>query len=147
MTQATAEVSRTISASPAEVWTALTTRKTLKTFFMGADVESDWKVGSPITMSGEYKGKSYQDKGEILVSEPEAKLAFSHWSALSGSADAPDNYHVVSFDLAPEAGGATKVTLTQSNLSGNVKPSDREHRADYERNWRGVLDGLAKAVS
>jgi Activator of Hsp90 ATPase homolog 1-like protein len=112
----------------------------------GADVASDWKVGSPITMRDEIKGKAYQDKGEILAIEPEAKLSFSHWSALSGDADLPDNYHVVSFDLSPQDHG-TRVTLTQSNLNGRVKPSDRAHKAVYERNWQGVLDGLANTVA
>ena len=39
-----------------------------------------------------------------------------------------------------------KVTLTQSNLTCGVKASDVEHRAEYEKNWAMVLDGLAKAV-
>jgi hypothetical protein len=36
----------------------------------------------------------------------------------------------VTFDLAPTKGG-TKVTLTQANLLGGVKPSDLEHRAEF----------------
>jgi uncharacterized protein YndB with AHSA1/START domain len=99
MIHATAQVEKTIAASPAQIWQALTTPEKLKRFFFGADVASDWKVGSPITMR-EIKGKAYQDKGEILAIEPEAKLSFSHWRALSGDADVPDNYHVVSFDLS-----------------------------------------------
>jgi uncharacterized protein YndB with AHSA1/START domain len=140
--QATAQVSKDISASPAEVWKALTTPKTLKQFFFGADVKSSWKTGDPITMSGAFKGKSYQDKGEILAFEPGQKLEFSHWSALSGAPDTPDNYHVVSFELTPN-GKDTTVKLTQSNLNGTVRPSDVEHRADYEKNWQSVLDGLS----
>jgi hypothetical protein len=62
---------------------------------------------------------------------------------MSGQADAPENYHVVTFKLAPEGKG-TKVTLSQANLVGGVMPSDLAHRAKYEKNWRGVLDGLAK---
>ena len=62
-----------------------------------------------------------------------------------GRADRPENYHVVTFDLVPERDGTT-VSLTQSNLSGGTKPSDRENRAEYEKNWRSVLDGLAKVV-
>jgi len=121
----------------------LTTPETLKRFFFGSDVKSDWKVGDPITMSGEFNGKPYQDKGKILVAEPEQKLDFSHWSALSGAPDSPDNYHVVSFELVPH-GKDTIVTLTHSNLNGEIRPSDHEHRADYEKNWQGVLDGLAR---
>ena len=59
--------------------------------------------------------------------------------------DQPENYHTVSFDLAPASGG-TKVTLTQANLLGGVKPSDLEHRAEFEKNWTTVLEGLKKTV-
>jgi uncharacterized protein YndB with AHSA1/START domain len=145
-TETTAEVSKTIDATPAEVWKAITTTEKLKLFFMGADVESDWRVGSPVRVSGEYQGKAYNDKGEVLRADAPKRLSFSHWSSLSGDADAPENYHVVTFKLA-EAGGGTKVTLSQSNLIGGAKPSDVSHRAQYEKTWASVLEGLAKLFS
>ena len=49
-------------------------------------------------------------------------------------------------DLQP-AGEATKVTITQSNLTGGVRESDESMRERYEKTWRGVLDGLAKTVA
>ncbi len=52
MTQATAQVSQVIDAEPSTIWKALTDPKKLKSFFMGADVESDWRVGSPIRFRG-----------------------------------------------------------------------------------------------
>lgn len=146
MSQTTAVVAKTIDASPAEIWEALVTPAKLKTFFFGADVESDWAVGSPIRMTGEYKGRPYEDKGEIITARPAEELSFSHWSAMSGTPDAPENYHLVTFSLSPD-GARTKVTLSQANLIGGVKPSDIEHRADYETNWRAVLDGLDKAIA
>lgn len=142
MREITAQVEKTIQAAAPGIWTALTTPASLKQFFFGADVETDWKVGSPIRMRGEYKGKKYEDKGEVLVFEAQRELSFSHWSALSGQADVPENYHVVRFTLAP-AGTATKVVLSQANLVGGAKASDIEHRAEYEKNWAAVLDGLA----
>ena len=141
----TAQVNKVIAASPAEIWTALTTPATLKQFFFGADVVTDWKVGSPIHMKGEYKGKPYEDKGNIIAFDPLRQLSFSHWSAMSGQPDTPANYHLVTFDLVPD-GAATKVTLSQANLNGGVTASDIEHRAEYEKNWAAVLEGLAKVV-
>lgn len=142
MREITARVEKIIQACAPDIWKALTTPASLKQFFFGADVETDWKVGSPIRMRGEYKGKKYEDKGEVLVFEALRELSFSHWSAMSGHADVPDNYHVVSFTLAP-AGTGTTVVLSQANLVGGAKPSDIEHRAEYEKNWGAVLDGLA----
>src|SRR3989442_10144144 len=53
---------------------------TLFRSYLGAEVETDWQVGSPITFKGDWEGKPYEDKGEILVFEPERKLAYSHRS-------------------------------------------------------------------
>ena len=141
--QPTAQVHKVIAASALEIWTALTTPAALKQFFFGANVVTDWKVGSAIRMKGEFKGKPYEDQGNIVTFDAPQQLSFSHWSALSGQADTPANYHLITFDLVPE-GAATKVTLSQANLMGGVTASDIEHRADYEKNWTSVLDGLAK---
>jgi uncharacterized protein YndB with AHSA1/START domain len=145
MTETTAEVSRTIAAKPAEVWDAITTPATLKKFFLGADVESDWTVGSPITFKGEHEGKHYEDKGEIRSFEPGKKLEYSHWSPLAGQPDTPENYHLLTWRLEPQ-GEQTKVTLTQANLQGGVKPSDEKMRPQFEKNWATVLDGLEKTI-
>ena len=139
----TAQAKKTIHATAPEVWAALTTPASLKKFFFGADVQTDWKVGSAILMKGEYQGQSYEDKGEVLAVEEQQLLSFSHWSAMSGQPDAPENYHVVTFSLVPHD-KTTKVSLSQANLIGGAKPSDLENRAEYEKNWRVVLDGLAK---
>ena len=146
LTELTAQVEKTISASAPAIWKALTTPSTLKQFVFGADVVTDWKVGSPIRMKGEYEGKAYEDTGEIMALEPSRQLSFSHWSAMSGTPDTPENYHLVSFDLVPD-GWATKVTLSQANLTGGATASDKAHRVEYEKNWASVLDGLAKVAT
>jgi uncharacterized protein YndB with AHSA1/START domain len=143
--QPSAQVDKLIAASAPDIWTALTTPATLKQFFFGADVITNWKVGSPIRMKGEFKGNTYEDKGDIVTFDPPRQLSFSHWSAMSGQADTAANYHLVTFDLVPE-GAATKVTLSQANLMGGVTASDIAHRAEYEKNWASVLDGLAKVL-
>ena len=146
MTETTAQVSRTLHAPVDEVWRVLTDARKVGSLFMGSTVETNFHVGSPITFRGEFKGKAYEDKGQILAAEPGRTLSFSHYSGLSGAPDTPDNYHVVSFALTPD-GRRTKVTLTQRNLKGGVKPSDEAHRDEYEKNWSTVLDGLAKTVA
>jgi len=146
MAEATARVAKTISAPPGMIWKALITPALIKRYFFGSDVESDFRVGSPIWWRGEFNGKKYEDKGEVLDMQPEKCLSVSHWSPLSGGADTPENYHVVTFDLEPQ-GSSTVATLTQSNLKGGVKPSDVERRQEFEKNWAMVLDGLDKVVA
>ena len=143
MNEATAQVEKRIHAPAPKVWAALTKPASLKKFFFGADVETDWAIGGPIRMKGEFRGKKYEDKGSVIEVEPLRTLSFSHWSPTSGTKDAPENYHVVSFELEPY-GNETQVTITQSNLIGGATASDIEHRAEYEKNWTGVLEGLAQ---
>ena len=137
-------VHTTISAQPAAVWKSLTNLATFKKFFFGSDVATDWKVGSPITFRGEWKGKPYEDKGVVKTVDADKRLAFTHWSPLSQLADVPENYHVVTFDLKP-VGNGTDVTLSQLNQS-DTEPLTDKHRAEYDKNWMMVLEGLKTAV-
>ncbi|MDP3748924.1 MAG: SRPBCC domain-containing protein [Phenylobacterium sp.] len=147
MTQPTAQVSKTIAAPANDVWDALIKPEIIKTYMFGADVQSDWKVGSPIRIEGEYNGKAFRDKGEVRSFEPQRRLSYTHWSQQSGEPDIPDNYHVVTYELEPAGDGKTKVTLTQSNLNGQVKESDLKMRPEYEKTWASILDGLEEAVA
>jgi uncharacterized protein YndB with AHSA1/START domain len=145
MSEVTAEATVDIDAPRSEVWRSLTDPETIKEYYLGAEVQTDWQVGSPITFKGEWKGKPYEDKGEILVFEPEQKLAYSHFSPMRGKPDAPENYHVVEVTL-DERDGTTRVTLRQSNLEGGATDEDRANREDYEKNWKQMLEGLKKAT-
>jgi uncharacterized protein YndB with AHSA1/START domain len=145
MNETTAEAMVDIDAPPSEVWRSLTDPARLKQYYLGAEVETDWQVGSPITFKGEWEGKAYEDKGEILVFEPERKLASSHFSPRGGKPDAPENYHVVEVTL-DEREGATRVSLCQSNLEGGATDEDRANRDDYEKNWKQMLEGLKKTT-
>lgn len=145
MSETTASASIVIDRPRAEVWKALTDPDLVKQYFMGATLKTDWQVGHPITFSGTWKDKPFEDKGEIITFEPEQEMSYSHWSPLSGADDVPDNYHVVHITLEDGAVG-TKVTLDQSNLNGGVSEADRASRDDYEKNWSATLQGLKKVT-
>jgi uncharacterized protein YndB with AHSA1/START domain len=145
MSEITAEATVDINAPRSEVWQSLTDPAKIKEYYLGAEVQTDWSVGSPITFKGEWNGKSFEDKGEILVFEPERKLAYSHFSPSGGKPDERENYHVVEVTLA-ERDDKTVVTLRQSNLDGGVTDEDRANRDDYETNWKHMLDGLKKTT-
>jgi uncharacterized protein YndB with AHSA1/START domain len=138
------QVRTTVNAPPATVWKALTTTSTFKQFFFGSDVSTDWRVGSPITFRGNWKGKPYEDKGTIQTFDASKRLAFTHWSPLSGMEDRPENYHIVTFELRP-AGDGTEVVLIQTNQN-DAEPLTEENRKEYAKNWTMVLDGLKKIV-
>jgi uncharacterized protein YndB with AHSA1/START domain len=132
------EAKKTVSidAPKAQVWDALTKPEQVKEYMHGTNLSTDWKVGSPISWRGEWKGKSYEDKGKVLEVEPQKRLTYTHWSPMGGSEDKPENYHTVTYELAGE-NGKTKLTLTQDN---NPTQADADKMA--EENWGPVLEGL-----
>lgn len=135
MTDHDVTVTRTIHTNAGQVWKVLTQPDLVKRWMMGAKVNSTWKPGAPITWSGEYDGKSYQDKGEIIESEPEQRLAYTHFSAMSGAEDKPENYHRVRWML-DEQDGATKLSLRQTGAT-SAKEAEQ-----FKTNWQTMLDKL-----
>lgn len=109
-----------IDASAAQVWDVLTSPARLKELWFGAEVKTDWQVGSPITWSGEWEGKPYQDKGEILAIEPGRLLRLTHFSPLTGQPDVPENYHTLTYTLT----GNTHLKLEQDN---NASEDEAKH--------------------
>ena len=134
-----AKASIDIAAPAAKVWDALVKPDLIRQYMFGAAVVSDFQEGSPITWTGEWKGKPYQDKGRILKVEPLRKLQYSHFSPLSGLPDTPENHHTVTLELT-EARGQTRVALSQDN---NATEEAREHS---QQNWKGMLEGLKKLL-
>jgi len=121
-----------IQAAPGRVWEVLTDPGKLKELWFGAEVRTDWRQGSPITWSGEWEGKAYQDKGEILAVEPERLLKLTHFSPLTGQPDVPENYHTLTYELDGD-GTTTHLKLTQDNNSS-------EDEAEHSRGmWEMLL--------
>ena len=134
---ATAEID--IEATRAKVWAALTEPDQIKQYFFGTTVKTDWQPGSPITWSGEYEGKPYEDKGEIVEVDEPSTLVMTHYSPMSGQDDKPENYHTLSYTLTDRDGG-THVELSQDNNGSD----DEAEQATAT--WKQLLDGLKAHV-
>ena len=135
-----AERSVTISAPADAVWQALTDPDKVKVYMHGANMATDWKVGSPIVWTGEWKGKPYEDKCKVLAFEPGKLLKITHWSPMGGSAHSPENYHTVTYTLA-EQGDKTVLALAQDH---NATQDAADQMA--ANNWGPVLEGI-KAIA
>ena len=130
----------TIDAPADKVWEALTDPAKVKEYMHGTEMSTDWQEGSPITWRGEWKGRPYEDKGEIVTVRPRKLLRYTHWSPMGGSEDTPENYHTVTYELAGED-GRTTLTLTQDN---NATQEEADSMA--ANNWAPVLQGLKKTA-
>ncbi|HEY0434273.1 MAG TPA: SRPBCC family protein, partial [Chitinophagaceae bacterium] len=135
----TGSVTDFIHASQQQVWNALTDPALIKQYFFGTDAHTSWKVGEPITFTGEWQGKRYEDKGTVLTFEKYNLVRYTYWSSMSGIKDEPGNYVIVSYRLQPKEDGV-ELTITQENIP------DEQTRKHSEENWQRVIDGLKKLV-
>ncbi len=134
----TAKATTTVNAPASKVWEALTKPSLIKQYLFGTEVTTDWRVGSPITYTGTWEGKAYEDKGRVLQIEPGKLLVSTFWSSLSGLPDTPENYKTVRYELSTEGDG-TRLTITQDN-------NDTQEEANHsEQNWI-MLDGMKKLL-
>src|ERR1044071_6401162 len=101
------------------------------------NMNTAWEVGSPVSFTGEYEGKVYQDKGTVLEKDLEKLLKYSYWSSMRGVPDTPENYMNITYRLE-EKGGRTHLSLVQDNVSSE---KERDHS---EQNWNMVLGNLKK---
>lgn len=128
-----------IDASVDDVWRAITTPEKIKQWFFGVDTETDWKQGSPIVHTGEWQGKPYVDKGEIVRIEPRHVLVHTHWSDLSGTPDSPEHYQEVTWEVSERSDGS-ELTISERNL-----PSDEAKDAS-DQAWSMVLQNLKEML-
>jgi uncharacterized protein YndB with AHSA1/START domain len=127
---------RLIATIPARVWTILTNNEWIEQW-LGVQMITDWQEGSPIEFTFTWKEKEIKDKGTLLQLEPEKKFSYNYWSVFSATPDTPDNYSVITFELAPKPEG-TLLRLTQSNFS------TKQMYTHSDRNWEDTLDTIKK---
>ncbi|GAB0107318.1 SRPBCC domain-containing protein [Nocardia sp. JMUB6875] len=137
---ADAVATTTLPHPPERVWRALTDPAEITQYFFGTEVVTDWQVGESIVWRGEWQGKQYEDRGEVLAFEPAKRLRVSHYSPLTGLPDTPENYHTVTWALEPAPGG-TELTIRQGNNKSEGEITESE------KTWQSVLDGLEQYLA
>jgi uncharacterized protein YndB with AHSA1/START domain len=131
-----------IRAPASRVWQALTTPASMKKWMMPdleLDIITGWKVGGPLLMRGNMNGKDFENRGMVLLYEPEKHLQYSHLSSISRLPDRPESYSILDFALQP-TGERTILTLTQSNFPSQ---SIFKHLSFY---WNVTLEVLKKWI-
>ncbi|MBI3219547.1 MAG: SRPBCC domain-containing protein [Bacteroidetes bacterium] len=135
----TLNISFLINASAQTVWNALTDPEVVKKYFFGTDLKTSWKIGDPITFSGEWEGKEYIDKGTVLQIETGRLITYNYWSSFSGKEDRPENYANITYQLEQE-GNQTKLTILQDSIA------DQEALAHSEQNWKMVVNSMKELI-
>jgi uncharacterized protein YndB with AHSA1/START domain len=124
-----------INAPVGDVWKALTDPALIKQYYLGVDTIGQWKEGNTIIFKGEWQGKKVEGKGRVLQLEDEKILKHSYLSNVSGLEDRPENYHKVTYRLAPQ-NGSTELILTEENLQ------TKEMQQQSAKLWDMILNNL-----
>ena len=131
----------TINAPASTVWQALTVPALMQQWMSESkiDIITDWIVGSPITIKGDWYKTCFENKGFVLQFQPECQLMYSHLSSLSRLPDSIENYSIVEFRLLPQH-EKTILTVTLTNF-----PTDTiyKHLTFY---WNVAVELLKKFV-
>lgn len=121
-----------IETTPERLWEALTSSEFSRQYWFGAELRSDWKVGSPfaLVMDGETT-----DSGEILEAVPPRHLSYSFkhqkFEELRG-----EPISKVSFSLEP-FGKLVKLTVLHEGFAEGSK-----FLGAISNGWPAILSGL-----
>ncbi len=121
-----------VDAPVEEAWSCFMDPVKSAEFFFGISFVSDLKVGSPITWSGVWEGKAFEDRGTVLEHRAPRLFRYDYFSAMTGLPDAPENHYEVAYSFDPAPGGVL-ISISQSN-SGT-----RESAEHSEKNWNLML--------
>ncbi|GEJ43605.1 hypothetical protein CRS_02130 [Chryseobacterium sp. ON_d1] len=98
---------------------------------MNIEVQTDWKVNSPILIRG-FHHVNFENKGIILQYDKEKRLSFSHLSSVSKLVDKKQNYTVIEFILT----SVDRQTQLTVNIENFPTETIRKH---FEFFWRTTI--------
>lgn len=131
-----------IDAPARAVWECLTHIDKMREWMgepeMKIEVETDWRVGSPMIVRGFHYGR-FENTGVVLTFEPQEKLSYTHRSSLSRLADEPQSYTTLAFHL-DAANDSTTLSLVATHFP---TPTIFKHLEFY---WSGTLRVLKQYV-
>jgi len=133
--QATQVYAVFIRATPEQVWEGITKPEFTMKYFHGTKIESSFEHGSPYLSLSADDGRTLVD-GEILESDPPRMLKHT-WRALYDPETAEEPHSRVTWEIEPEDGGVTKLTVTHDQLEAAPKTAE-----GVAGGWMYVLSGL-----
>ena len=133
--QATQVYSVFIRATPEQVWDGITKPEFTTRYFHGTKIDSTFEPGTPyLSVAGE--GDDTLVEGEIIESDPPRMLKHT-WHALFDPDQAAESFSRVTWEIEPQEGGVTKLTVTHDQLEAAPKTA-----ASVAGGWSYVLSGL-----
>jgi uncharacterized protein YndB with AHSA1/START domain len=128
-------VTRRAGATPDQVWDAITKPEFTARYFYGSVIDSTFEPGSPYLGWSSDRTQQYVD-GEVLESDPPRLLRHT-WRALYDEETAAEQPSRVTWEIEPQDGGVTKLTVVHDQLEASPKTA-----LNVAGGWMYVLSGL-----
>jgi uncharacterized protein YndB with AHSA1/START domain len=126
-----------IRTTPQAVWAALTNPETMKGYWFGVSIQTDWKPGSPWTMV--HADGRVTDTGEILECDPPRRILLKWRNEFRPELKA-EGYALCAMDIEPQEGakdGAVKLTITHT-----IERADSKLIEAVSGGWPRILSNL-----
>jgi uncharacterized protein YndB with AHSA1/START domain len=135
MTATTTQVYQVfIKASPEQIWDAIT-KPEFTSRYRGSLVDSTFEVGTPYRSWSPDREKLWVD-GEVLDSDPPRRLSYT-WRALYDEETAGEEPSRVSWEIEPQDGGVSKLTVVHDQLERAPKTAE-----NVAGGWMYILSGM-----
>jgi len=122
-----------IKTTPDQLWSALTTKEFVRQYWMGIDVDAEWRVGGAWRLS--YPDGRLMDTGEIVEYEPGKRLAI-RWQHEFRPELKAEGRSLCTMEIEP-AGEAMKLTVTHS-----IECADSKFIVAVSGGWPQILSNL-----
>jgi uncharacterized protein YndB with AHSA1/START domain len=133
--QATQVYSIFVRATPERVWEAITKPEFTARYFYGSVIDSRFEAGSPYIGWSSDRTRQFVD-GEVLESDPPRRLQHT-WRALYDGAMALEAPSRVTWEIEPQEGGFTRLTVVHDRLESSPRTAE-----SVAGGWMYVLSGL-----
>ena len=133
--QSTQVYSIFIRATPEQVWERITKPEFTTRYFFGSVIDSTFQPGSPYIGWSSDRSQQFVD-GEVLESDPPRRLRHT-WRALYDEDMANEAPSHVTWEIEPQDGGFTKLTVVHDRLEASPKTA-----VSVAGGWMYVLSGL-----
>ncbi len=131
-----------VKISPSQLWDMLTDTNRLAQWLSDGEITitTTWEVGCPICFDGVFHGITFHDKGSVRQFEPQSRITYSYWSAISRLPDEEAYYTVIEIILESQNEQQTKLSVRQRNLI------NEEIFGHWNFYWRSTLALLPKLI-
>ena len=128
-----------IKAPPERVWEAITTPELIAKYFFGTRTDSTFETGTRIRNWSPDRSQLWTDNA-VLESEPPRRLVHT-WRSLYEEALAAEEESRVTWEIEPQEGGYSQLTVIHDRLEGAPKTAEI-----VSGGWMLIVSGLKTLV-